>query len=780
MNRFLPSAGTFAPRPLSSALALAVAAGFFAAPAPAHAQQTAAPPATPASGPITLLPKIVVSATRTEANEDEVPATITSTTAADIDRQQARDLKSLLDDEPGIAVRKQPARMSAVFGATGRSGNEGINIRGLEGNQVLLQTDGVRLPMIYASGPYISGRGDYIDVEAFKRVELLRGPSSTSYGSDGLSGAVSFVTKDPSDLLTLRQPVQGSLKLGYSTVDKSWVTVPTIAVREGNFEGMLLASLRRGHEPDNRGDNDSRIWGRTTPNPQDTRSDYLLGKGIYRFDAVHSVKLTGEHLDRKITSDPIYTVIGMPNVNANVTSARARDDVTRTMGKLDYEFSDKQNPWFQRANAYVYAQDAENHQFGEERYNSPPAAWSRRTRDTAFGERMVGLGGQLERNFGGDAVLHRVLAGVDVSTSRVHSLKEGAHYDTSGNLITTGPNSASATLPNQSFPDTDSRVLGAFVQDQISVGSVTVTPALRFDQFVLDPEVGNPLYTRNNSVAPSKLSGHELSPRLGAVWALTPTVQPYAQYAHGFKAPTPMQVNGGVTNLTAATGPYRSIGNPDLKPETSNSFELGLRGKLGAVQYGVAVFKSRYRNFIISDADVTATTSVPLDPGMPVGTRTFQSINAAHVDIKGIELNASWRFMRNWLTSVAYAHTRGDQTQGGTTTPLSTIEPDKGVWKLGYAVDKHWGSEFTLTGQRSQRRPSAGSLYVPKGYWTADLSAWWDITPRLQLNAAIGNIGDVKYTQWADVRGLTAASSSLADAYTQPGRNVSASLRYQF
>lgn len=725
-----------------------------------------------------LLPKIVVSATRTEAAEDEVPATVSSKTPKDIERQQARDLKSLLDDEPGIAVRQQPARMSAVFGATGRGGNEGINVRGLEGNQVLLQSDGVRLPMAYSSGPFVAGRGDYIDVEAFKRVELLRGPSSTSYGSDGLAGAVSFVTKDPSDLLTLGQPFQGAVKLGYASADKSWVTVPSLALREGPFEAMLLASLRRGHEPANRGDVDAQNWTRTTPNPQDRESDYLLGKLVYKLDASHQFKLTAEHLDRTVRTDPIHSVAGMPFVNANVSSANAQEEVQRTLGKLDYQFIDARNPWLQRAQAYLYTQETENRQLGEERYNSPPASWSRRTRDTQYGERSLGLGGQMEGQFG-DAVAHRVLVGLDVSDTRVTSLKEGAHYDASGALITSGSASASTTLPNQSFPNTDYRVFGAFVQDEISIGSVSVTPALRFDRFELVPEAGNPLYTRNNLVAPSSLQDQALSPRLGVVWKLAPMAQPYAQYAHGFRAPTPWQVNGGVSN-TGANPPYRSIGNPDLKPETSDSFELGLRGRQGDVRYRAAVFKSRYRNFIISDTDVTASTTVPLDPGMAANTRTFQSVNAARAEIDGYELGAAWRFLPGWSVEASYAHAKGDQVQNDATTPLATIEPDKGVLRLQYQREGVWGGEFVLIGQRGQRRPHVATAHVPKGYVTADLSAWWDLSPRIQLAAAVANIGDAKYALWSDLRGLSSTDAALADAYTQPGRNFSASVRYQF
>jgi len=719
-------------------------------------------------------PKITVSATRIESAEDTVPATVTSKTAQEIERALARDLKTLLEDEPGVSVRLQPARMSAVFGPTGRGGNEGINIRGLEGNQVLLQTDGVRLPMAYDSGPYVAGRGDYIDVEAYKRVELLRGPSSTSYGSDGLSGAVSFVTKDPADLLTLGKDWQGSLKLGYSSADKAWLAVPSFAVRSGGLQAMVLASVRRGHELKNMGSDESLTWNRTAPNPQDRRSDYLLGKLLLDVAPGHQLKASLEQIDRDITTSPIYTVVGMPFVNANIIDADASEHVNRRLGKLEYQYSDNRNPWLQRLNAYVFDQEATNRQLGTERYRSPPASWARRDRDTLYGEDSQGLGVQAESNFGGAAVAHRLLWGVDASDTRVYSLKDGAHYTAAGALIT----GSLAFVPNQSFPDTDYRLLGAFVQDEISVGPLTITPALRFDRFELDPQVGNPLYTVNNKVAPSKLSGDELSPRLGLTWKLAPQALLYAQYGHGFRAPTPGQVNGGVSNPTA-NPPYRSIGNPDLKPETSDSVEVGARGQLGPVKLSLAVFKSRYRNFIDANIDVTATTTVPLDPGMAANTRTFQSINLRRAEISGVELSAGWAFAAHWLAEARYAHARGNAISEGARAPLASIEPDKVTLKLAHERKGLWGAELTVVAQERQKRPYADGLYIPAGYVAADLSAWWDISKQWQLLAAVHNIGDRKVVLWSDVRG-TAASSTLTDAYTQPGRNFSASLRYNF
>lgn len=753
---------------LAHPLALAVAA--LLASLGAQAQQTAPAAATAAAAAADerTLPKLVVSATRIATSEDEVAATVTTLSDKDVDRKGATDVKTLLRDEVGISVRRQPNRSSAAFSATGRGGNEGINIRGLEGNQVLLQSDGVRLPMIYASGPVVAGRGDYIDVEAFKQVEILRGSASTSYGSDGLAGAVSFQTKDPIDLVPKGKSAQAALKLGYSSVDRSSTVVPSYAFRGEQFEGLLLASLRRGHETDTRGDNDAKDRTRTIGNPQDIDSNYVLGKLIYKLDPRQRFKLSLEHMDREIDTD-VYTLFKDPSY-LTTTRVDANERIKRTLAKLDYEFVDSSNRFFQRALANVYWQDAKNRQIGyEERSNT--TAWNSRSRDAFYAERMVGGSLQLESHLDSQ----RIVYGLDASSSLVHSLKDGANY-LDGSLITSGSN---AFVVNKSFPDTDYRLYGAFIQDEITLGSFTVTPGLRLDRFELDPRNGDPLYTINNKTVAAKLSDQELSPKLGVVWTYTPLLRLFGQYSHGFRAPTPSQVNGGVTNLTAST-PYRSIGNAELKPEVSDSFELGLRGRSDTLRYSASLFKGRYKDFIAANVDVTDSTTIPLEPGMPAATKTFQSVNLNKATISGFELSGAWNFLPNWTVSASYAHTKGDSEAGGAKTPLETIDPDKGVLGLRYEQAGVWGAELNVTGMKSQRRnPAPASNFTPKGFVVGDVAAWYEIGKQWLLHVGINNIADVKYTLWSDVRGVAPTAVAL-DAYTQPGRNISASLRYRF
>jgi len=59
-----------------------------------------------------------------------------------------------------------------------------------------------------------------------------------------------------------------------------------------------------------------------------------------------------------------------------------------------------------------------------------------------------------------------------------------------------------------------------------------------------------------------------------------------------------------------------------------------------------------------------------------------------------------------------------------------------------------------------------------------DTTAWWNFTDTLTLRAGVFNVTDQKYWWWSDVRGQPSTSTTL-DAYTQPGRNVSASMAWR-
>lgn len=699
------------------------------------------------------LKSVVISASRIEESPEDVPATLTVVSSERVDLESPVDIDDLLKGEVGVSVRSQPNRASGVFYATGRGGNEGVNIRGLEGDQVRLQVDGVSLPSTYASGPYAAGRGDTVDPEGYKRVELLRGGTGSQFGSDGLAGAVSFVTKEPEDLLTLGKSSQFNLKSTYASVDNSVQLAPSFAFEGETLKGLVLASMRRGHETDNMGVNDASNISRTTPNPANNQADYVLAKLVMTPNASHQFKVTAETLRRQNNTD-IKSFFGDAFTVATLTDVDVRESISRDLAKLDYRYTPR-GTWFDVLNASLYSQKANNQQYGYEARSTAPLV---RTRDTGYGENTVGASLQMETGFG-DKVKHRLVYGLDTSWADVTSIKEG--FNSSG----------AAFVANKSFPDTDYRVLGGFVQDEIRLGDVSVTPGLRYDSFKLTPRP-DALYRVNNAAAPTALSDSALSPRLGAIWRLAPLTQVFANYTHGFRAPKASQVNGGVTNLTAAS-PYTSIGNPALKSETSDSVELGLRGYMTGTKntYSVAVFHGKYNDFIASNVLVTDNTAPTPD--------VYQSINLSKVTISGFEARTTWELTKRWTISAAYAHAEGDSQSNGVSTPLVTIDPDKLVVGLEYSPGQQWGvlSQFTAV-DRKTRNPDVTKV-TPGGYGVVDVSGWYHFGKATRLTASINNLFDKKYVEWADVRDL-AATSAVVDAYSQPGRNFKVSVTHSF
>lgn len=702
---------------------------------------------------VDILDEVVVSATRTEKNIQDVANTITTISDEQIATESPADIKDLLRYETGVSVRSQPNRASGVFRATGRAGNEGINIRGLEGNQVLLQVDGVRLPAVYESGPFAAGRGDYIDLEAFKRVEILRGPSSTQYGSDGLAGAVSFLTKDPIDLLTLGKSWQAALKVTYSSVDNSWTSVPSFAYANDVVETMVLGSLRQGQATDNQGDNNARNITRTTPNPQEAKSDYWLAKVVLKPHENHQIKFTAEQLDRRVATD-VKTFFGDPFTVATLTGVKLKEDITRQLFKVDYDYANEANRWVQHAKVSVYQQDSENSQFGSETRSTNPVL---RTRDTDYQEEVWGTSVQLESLFG-DTIKHHLVYGMDASVTEVSSVRAG--FNSSGAVFVT----------NKNFPDTDYKLLGAFVQDEMSIGNVSVIPGVRYDYFKLSPNA-DAQYQLNNTTPPTTLSDSEISPKLGVIWKLDPLFSPFAQYSHGFRAPQPVQVNVGFSNLLTAN-PYTTVGNANLKPETSNSVEFGVRGRSDALRYSASVFKGRYKDFIASNVLVESNAAPTPD--------VFQSINLGSVDLSGFELRGEWAFLENWSTSASYAHAKGDSKQNGVKSPLISVDPDKLVLGLRYDNQGQYGAQLLATiVERKHRNPDATLYYTPDGYEVVDLMGYYQVNKNVTVNAGVFNVFDRKYFAWTDVRSLSPSYAQI-DAYSQPGRNATISVKYQF
>ena len=214
------------------------------------------------------LQQLTVSATRTPQDAASVPSTVSVQTREQLDRQNVNDIKQLVRHEPGVVVG----------GVGQRSGLNGYNIRGIDGERILTQVDGVTIPDGFFYGPYAQTQRNYVDPEIVKRVEILRGPASVLYGSNAIGGAVSYFTLDPEDVIKPDQDTGARLKAGYSSADQSWLTSATVAARQGDVDGLLHLSQRNGHETESHGNRGGTGLARSKANPEDVRTTNVLAK----------------------------------------------------------------------------------------------------------------------------------------------------------------------------------------------------------------------------------------------------------------------------------------------------------------------------------------------------------------------------------------------------------------------------------------------------------------------------------------------------------------------
>lgn len=722
-----------------------------AAPAPASAP-VIAEPATPAAAlPVRTLPALSVTATRTARPLDAVPATVTVEDVRERQARGARDIKDAFRDELDVSVRQQANRYLST-GGTARAGNEGINIRGLEGNQVLILVDGIRAPSGFAFGPIATSRGDYLSLDTTRSIEVLRGPASTQYGSDGLAGVVALRTPEVDDLIRPGRSQGGYLRLGASSVDGGRQASFGLAARGERLSGLVVAGWRSGHETDNQGTVDSADASRTRPNPADLRQPSLLAKLGWQADARNTLGLTFEAMRLAVDTD-VLSARGTSGATV-VQSVQATDRLRRERLSLSHEHEDAAGVWFQRVVSQVHLQDARSEQ-RTETARTVSGTSSPLLRDPVRTLRQVGASTLFE---------HRPQRAADASPALPRQrLSWGADVSRTDDAATFPSVVASGKL----YPDTRHTLAGLFVQDELEWGRFTLIPGLRHERYRLQPDAAG----YDGTVVSS--AGGAWSPRLGALWALDPAWTPYANWARGFRAPMPSQVNSG---FASSTQYYTSIGNPDLKPERATSVELGLRGSgqgaAGRWRYQVSAYDNRYSDFI--EQRTVGGSRTAADPLI------YQYVNYNAARIRGAEARLAWDPSAAWTLKAGIARSRGHTEVDGVRTPLDSVEPQRVVLGVEHRVGP-WQLRADARHVQAKARDqiASASSFATPSWSTLDLGLGWRPTEDTELQLNVQNVTDRRYWVWSDVRGVS-ASSTVLDAYTAPGRNVQVSLRHAF
>lgn len=722
---------------------------------------TAPPPATPpAEQAVRTLDAVVVIGSRSAEPLKQVVGSVSRIDREQLERRGVQTIEDLARLVPGMDVAADPNRFGAI----------GFNLRGLEGNRVSVELDGIPMADGFGVGQFALAGRDLVDLGIVDRVEVLRGPASTLYGSKALAGVVAYWTLDPAEASWRDddQRLLAGLRLGASSRDQGrWLSGRLVARgADERFTTLVALGRREGDETrNNANDADS------AANPAHYRNDSALAR--FGFDAGDAGRwLATLEQGRGERRTDVQSLLFGPGRFATTYALQADDRTRRDRASLSVEWPTV-GP-IGPVRALLYRQDSRSEQRSDQ-YRLADRATpfpSQRLRGFEFGQESLGLEltGQWRGEWAG--LTHWQVFGVDLVRHDYRGLRDG----TETNLVTGATTNVilGEVFPLRDFPDSSARELGVFWQDEISLGQGwAIVPGVRWELYELD---ANPdaIWTADNpTVQPASLDSDAFTPKLGLRWN-GDRLNVYAQYARGFRAPPFGDVNIGL-NLPAFN--YVALPNPGLQPERSHGYELGLRWNGEALQASAAIYENRFEDLIESRANLGRNSD---------GQLVFQSINRDRARIRGAELEARWaldalsRHTRGVYADLSASWIEGDDTARD--QPLNSIPPPRASLALGrLSGDGSRGAELRLSGVRAVTRAdqTAGALYLPPGYSTWDLHAWTDLGENVRLNLSLTNLTDRRYWDWSTLRGLTAGANDI-DFYSRPGRGASLGLRVEF
>ncbi|WP_413739852.1 TonB-dependent receptor domain-containing protein [Sodalis sp. RH14] len=727
--------------------------------------------------------------------------TATRISAEDMQRHGGNDFGTIMRYQPLISATGSSAGSSSGKSGFDRSGYTGYNIRGLESNRVAIDVDGIPLPnatgRAYASraglGTFGIGR-DYIDPYMYGQVDIASGATPIARANTAIGGAVSFLPKSPDDYLSYKKNTYFGYQSDYDSANRAWHNGITAAAGDEELRGLVVISRRDGQETRTNSDSADAF-------PANWHSTAIMTSGIWQPNEEHQFTGTAEYYDKtNHTHFDTWNSAG----SSVIGTSRQQSDTRRWSLSVKDRWTPIDLGWVDQLDTQLYYQNAEAH----DNTDMPLTAATRERVQSDYNVDTWGFDSRWLKTVG----IHALSAGLNARQSETE--RPFAQFP--------APSIYTAIMQ----PEADSRTytLGGFVQDRISLdlaghgfaivpgaravyqnSKPTNLSSLASGSAVLTPGEVESLYGKTNSDT-------QILPSLSFLYDLTPAMTTYLQYKRGAQFPDASQLYGSwnLGSSYAGSQQYALIGNSDLKTETSNNFEWGLKGDITpGVTFNGALFYNTYKNFI---ANTRYTRSANPGEFTRVPGNIFVAYKAENRDkayIYGGEFSSKFNF-GTWFESVnglsatvAFGYNKGKSKSsymGDDYVDLDSVAPMKAI--VGLAWDdpgRRYGTAITSTFQKGKKATatnrqsytnSGGALTdattdymrIP-GYGLVDLTAYWQVAKNVKLSGGIYNLTDRKYWDYLSSRQLTNvtrqdfANQALA---VEPGRSFQVGVNVDF
>jgi len=644
------------------------------------------------------LEEIVVTATKQKADVFDTSIPVNIIDKETIDREVARSMGDVFKNQPGLSVSE-----------TG-SGSIRPQIRGLFDDRVLILVDGMRLSEQRGTGNHRLS----IDPAQIERIEVIRGPASVLYGTDGIGGVINIITRKAQEERIEEFRINGIVESSFDSSTNGWKHSGTLRMGKGGFNFFFNGIYE---DTDNLETADGKL-------PHSFYDGYTISSsGNYCWQ---NSKIGLSYFQNK--GD-----IGIPNITFKESFF---DGEKHKMTMLNYELYDispifqklKICGSYQRHNRHMHilnpvepTKDVNVEIFLDiDTWNLQPEV------TLTFGER------------------HRITSGLLFFREDADSQREQRFINpTSGEVLGYGPFHGIGVIP-----DADRIGLGIFAQDEINVTDrLALTPGVRFDW--IRAECGT---LEGHPVTATTEDDTAVSINLGVLYRLTKNLNLAANIGRAFRAPNLLE--------RFFYGPHQfvfQIGNPELEPEKSLNLDVALKARYDRFRGSISLFRNQIWDFIVFEQ------TGPIDPETGLPCWTFNNVGRAF--LYGGEAEAEFKIGYGLSTffNLSYVRARNQEND----TDLPEIPPLRAGYGVRYErkLFKNWNlwSEFLITTVARQKDVAPWENETP-GYTTLDFRVNLDLKKNFSLFLTMENLTDKSYhLHTSRVRGIN----------EQPGRNVS-------
>ena len=635
--------------------------------------------------PAARLDPIVVTATRSERALSDAPVAMQVISREMLDDNHAHTLKDALALLPNVHLRE-------VHGKTGYE----VSMQGFTGDQVLVLIDG--LPITASTGSTVN-LNQYMNID-IEQIEVVQGAASAQFGSAAMGGVINIITK----------PI-GKIK--------GHITTELASNGTQNPSGKKLDANKRYVEASVEGalDKDQHLHARLS-------ASYLDNKGLSLDDAAWP-RLKDASEQSQISARLSYRPDG-----TDVTS----DDDSRVIKNSQYwlEASQYTEDDVSRFNYYVapryLAQQRDEH-INKQRFSvGARADIAPHTNDRSKTYRLSAQA--LHEDYQSESTTKTQQSvtsarDTDITTTLAQAqldLPELVLSDKHIHLIQVGGQVQQDTLKqtknqkSELISDDVSRSVGElYVQDDWLIGeNWEVLSGVRYQN---DEDFGDhiaPKVSLKYNHLDANGRSHILRSSIGGGYRVPNLKERYYVFDH--------------SNLG-----YKVMGNPDLQPETSTSYQIGYQGQLSErINLSMNGFYNEIDDLIQTDEDnATYEGNIAI----------YKYMNVDSAQTYGGDIGVDWQIdnRAKLQANYAYIHTHNDVSD----TKLTYQPTHKVMLALDYAISDKLQLIPRLNYESKQLISTSEQAYSP-AWWTLDTKLNYDANKNLSLYGAINNIFDVQ------------------------------------